>query len=90
MDALHIAIYKRAVTGQTDSKALAVKTFLYLICLLHTSLGVFCCLIFFFSKLTFYINSFRHSIRVSNYVGPDLGPNCLQRLSVDNLRRPTK
>ena len=41
----------------------------------------------FFSKLTFSNNSFRNSIRVSNslypgqdphFVGPDLGPNCLQ------------
>ena len=48
----------------------------------------------FFSKLT---NSFRNTIRVSNsldpdqarqfvgpeIVGPDLGPNCLQRISAD-------
>ena len=42
----------------------------------------------FFSK-----NSFRNTIRVSNsldqdqdqhFVGPDLGPICLQRLSADN------
>ena len=51
---------------------------------------VLCCL---FSKLTFSINSFRNTIRVSNSldpdqdrqnVGPDLGPNCLQRLSADD------
>ena len=45
-----------------------------------------------FSKLTFTINSFRNTIRVSNSlnpdqdqqnVGPDLGSNCLQRLSAD-------
>ena len=45
------------------------------------------------SKLTFSRNSYRKTIRVSNgldpdqdqhYVGPDLGPNCLQRLSEDN------
>ena len=44
-----------------------------------------------FSQLTFLKNSFRNRIRVSNSldpnldrhsVGPDLGPNCLQRLSV--------
>ena len=43
-------------------------------------------------KLTFSKKSFRISIRVSNsldpdqacqFVGPDLGPNCLQRLSAD-------
>ena len=44
------------------------------------------------SKSTFSKNSFRNTIRVSNSldpdlarqnVGPDLGPNCLQRLSTD-------
>ena len=43
-------------------------------------------------KLTFSKNSFRNTIKVSNgldpdedrhFVGPDLGPNCLQRLSAD-------
>ena len=47
-----------------------------------------------FSKLTFSKNSFRNTIRVSNcldpdqdrpFVGPNLGPNCLQRLYEDNL-----
>ena len=42
----------------------------------------------FFSKLTFSKDSFRNTIRMSNSldsdqdphsVGPDLGPNCLQR-----------
>ena len=46
-----------------------------------------------FSKLKFSNNSFRNTIRVSNsldpdqarhFVGPDLGPNCLQRLSADD------
>ena len=46
-----------------------------------------------FSKWTFSKNSFRNTIRVSNSldldqdrcsVGPDLGPNCLQRLSPDD------
>ena len=45
---------------------------------------------FFRQKLNFSINSFKNTIKVSNsldpdqsghYVGPDLGPNCLQRLS---------
>ena len=44
----------------------------------------------FFQKSTFSKNSFWNTIRVSNsldsdqarlFVGPDLGPNCLQRLS---------
>ena len=47
---------------------------------------VVCCL--FFSKSTFKINSFRNTIRVSNsfdpdqaqyFVGPDMGPNFLQK-----------
>ena len=41
----------------------------------------------------FFQNSFRNIIRVSNcldldqdrqFVGPDLGPNCLQRLSAED------
>ena len=49
-----------------------------------------------FSKLTFSKNSFKNTIRVSksldpgqdrHYVGPDLGPNCLQRLSTDDKSR---
>ena len=60
-------------------------------------LGNFSCFCFhlltFFSKLTFSKASFRNTIRVSNsldpdqdqhIVGPDLGPNCLQRLSADD------
>ena len=52
--------------------------------------------LFFFSKSTFWKNSFRNSIRVSKsldsdqarlFVGPDLGPNCLQRLSADDTSR---
>ena len=50
----------------------------------------------FFSKSTFSKNSFRDTIRVANsldpdqarhFVGPDLGPNCLQRLSADDISR---
>ena len=48
------------------------------------------------SKSTFLKNSFRNTIRVSNSldpdqarqkVGPDLGPNCLLRLSADDTRK---
>ena len=51
-------------------------------------------LIFF--NINFSKNYLRNSIRVSNsldpdqaqhFVGPDLGPNCLQRLSADNTIR---
>ena len=50
----------------------------------------------FFSKSTFLKNSLRNAITVSNsldpdqdrhYVGPDLGPNCLQWLSADDTSR---
>ena len=49
-----------------------------------------------FSKLIFSKNYFSNYIRVSNsldpdqarhFVGPDLGPNCSQRLSADDTRR---
>ena len=47
----------------------------------------------FFSKVTISKNSFRNTIRVSNSldpdqdrrsVGPDLGPNCVERSSADD------
>ena len=50
----------------------------------------------FFLKSTFSKKSFRNTIRVSNsldpdqarhFVGPDLDPNCLQRLSADDTSR---
>ena len=51
---------------------------------------------YFFFKINFWKNSFRNTIRVSNsldrdqarhFVGPDLGPNSLQKLSTDNTSR---
>ena len=48
-----------------------------------------------FFMSTFSKNSFRNTIRVSNsldphqarwFVGPDLGPNCLQKLSANETR----
>ena len=62
-------------------------------------LGNFCvlfCRLLIFSKSTFSKNSFGNTIRVSNgldpdqgrhSVGPDLGPNCLQKLSADGTNR---
>ena len=58
---------------------------------------LFCRLLIFF-KINFLKNSFRNTIRMSNgldpdqagqFVGPDLGPNCLPRLSdsVDDTGR---
>ena len=50
-----------------------------------------------FFKINFFLkNSFRNTISLSNsldpdqarhFVGPDLGPKCLQRLSADDTRR---
>ena len=43
---------------------------------------------FYFSKLTFSNNSLRNTIRVSNsLVGPDLGPNCLQKVICERVQR---
>ena len=50
----------------------------------------------FSSKIYVFFNSFKSTIRVSNsfdldhaqhVAGPDLGPNCLQRLSADDSSR---
>ena len=50
----------------------------------------------FYKISTFSKNSFRNNISMSNsldpgqarqFVGPDLGPNCLQRLSADDTNR---
>ena len=48
----------------------------------------------FFSTSTFSKNSFRNTIRVSNGLDPDqdqpdLGPNCLQKLSADDTKVTT-
>ena len=65
------------------------------LCLLG-NVSCFCRLLIFFPKLTFLKNSFRNTIIVSNsldrdqarcFVGPGLGPNCLQLLSADDTRR---
>ena len=56
----------------------------------------FCHLLIFFSELTFSKNSFKNTIRMSNsldpdqariFFGPDLGPNCLPRLTADVIGR---
>ena len=55
-----------------------------------------CRLLFFSSKIAFFMISFSNTFRLSNsldvdqarhYVGPDLGSNCLQRLSADDTGR---
>ena len=58
----------------------------------------FCCQLLTFSKIIFFIEFFhRDTIIVSNglnpdqdprKVGPDLDPNCLQRLSADDKESP--
>ena len=56
---------------------------------------LFCRLLIFF-KINIFSNSFGNTIRVSNsldpdqsrhFVGPDLGPNCLQKLPADGASR---
>ena len=37
-----------------------------------------------FQNQIFQKHSFRNTIRVSNHLDPDLGPNCLQRFSEDD------
>ena len=57
------------------------------------------CRLLIFSKSTFWKYSFRNNVRVSNssvpdqarqIVRPDLGPNCLQRLSADDTSYSTE
>ena len=67
------------------------------LCMLGDSASFFVgCDFFFFFKLTFSKKTFRNTISVSDsldpdqarhFVGPDLGPNCLQRLSADDKSR---
>ena len=40
-----------------------------------------------FFKINFSKNSFRNTISVEHFVGPDLGPNYLQRLLADDTSR---
>ena len=59
----------------------------------------FCCLLLSFFRIKFLKKSYRNSINMSNCldadqnecsVSPNLGPNCLQKLSVDNKSYPYK
>ena len=47
---------------------------------------LFCRLLIFF-KINFLKNSFRNTIRMSNSLDPDLGPNCLPKLSAADTGR---
>ena len=64
-----------------------------ILCMLANFSCICCCLLTFFFKSNFFKNYFRNMIRVSSSldpdqyrhsVGPDLGPNCLQRLLADD------
>ena len=61
---------------------------------LRVDSSCFCCSLLTIFKINFFKKSTRNSITVSNgldpdqdqlSVGPDLGQNCLQRLSADDL-----
>ena len=61
------------------------------LCMLGNFFMLFCCLLTFI-KINFLKNSLRNTVKVSNglnpdqdqhFVGPDLGPICLQRLSAE-------
>ena len=70
---------------------------IFLLSLALSPQGIFSC---FLSSVDFFLiqlfskNSFRNTLKVSNsldpvqalcFVGPDLGPNCLQKLSADDM-----
>ena len=55
---------------------------------------VFCRMLILFKIIFFFKNSFRNNIKVSSsldpdqgghFFGPDLGPNCLQKQSADDM-----
>ena len=84
------------------SKCRLLQVFLSMLCnnscwvILHVFLSYGDFFFFSFFKLSFSKKSFRNTIRVSNsldpdqarhFVGPDLGPNCLQRLSAEDKSR---
>ena len=50
------------------------------------NISCFFCHLLFFSKFTLSKNNCRNTIKVSNSVGPDLDPNCLQKLSADRVK----
>ena len=68
---------------------------IFYLCILGNFASVFFFLfsaVFFYFKINLSENSFRNATSVTNsfdpdqarrFVGPDLGPNCLQRLSAD-------
>ena len=80
----------KAVTGKKG-----VITYLTL-CPSGKFILLFCRLLIFFQIQHFHKNSLRNTIRVPNSldpdqaghsIGPDLGPNCLQKLSAGDTRK---
>ena len=72
-------------------KCIWISNWIFQYCF-HYTFTVYCCAIFYFLDTEFF-----STIRVSNrldpdqtrhFIGPDLGPNCLQRLSADNKSCP--
>ena len=68
----------------------------FICCFLGNFFGLFCHLLIFFKMFFFFFYSFRNTVRVASsldpdqarcFVRPDLGPNCLQRLSADDTSR---
>ena len=87
-----VLYYRHAISALTVKKNSDQSALLTLHAGITFFLFFFCCLLIFFSRLTFSKISFRNMIRMSNsldpdlarhFVVPDLGPNCLQRLSAD-------
>ena len=83
-----------AIGFKTSLRQYNEYTTLTFISLSPWMLGIFSCfcwpLLTFFLKLAFSNNSFRNTFRVSNsldpdqeqhFMGPDLGPNCLQKMT---------
>ena len=69
----------------------SVKDYLLTLCMLgNFSCNAFkiCCLLLNFFKINFFEKFFQeHYQSVSNALDPDLGPNCMQRLSADDKVR---
>ena len=72
-------------------KCIWISIWIFQYCFYYT-FTVYCCAIFYSLNTEFF-----NTIRVSNsldldqtrhFIGPDLGPNCLQRLSADNKSCP--
>ena len=79
---------KKESVGSPSSDETSMYLFLTL-CMLGNFACFFFCSLLIFSSLIFSSSSFRNTISMSNsldpdqaqcYIGPDLGPNCLQKI----------